>query len=87
MEVLFSSYSIFFTSSLCMNINSRKSVRCSAVPVAPKLLYVGFEDERGSGPEGANDLCLARIKPQGMNLSMTLGFEPHGWDWRHQAEI
>ena len=41
--------------------NSRKSVRWSAVPVAPKLVNVRCEGERGSGPEGADDLCLARI--------------------------
>ena len=39
--------------------NSRKSVRWSAVPVAPKLVYVRCEGERGSGPEGADDLCWA----------------------------
>ena len=42
-------------------VNSRKSVRWSAVPVAPKLVNVRCEGERGSGPEGADDLCLARI--------------------------
>ena len=41
--------------------NSRKSVRWSAVPVAPKLVSVRCEGERGSGPEGADDLCMARI--------------------------
>ena len=41
--------------------NSRKSVRWSAVPVALKLVNVRYEGERGSGPKGANDLCLARI--------------------------
>ena len=41
--------------------NSRKSVRWSAVPVAPKLVYVRCEGERGSGPEGADDLCWVRI--------------------------
>ena len=44
-----------------INKNSRKSVRWSAVPVAPKLVNVRCEGERGSGPEGADDLCLARI--------------------------
>ena len=42
-------------------VNSRKSVRWSAVPVAPKLVYVRCGSERGSGPEGADDLCWARI--------------------------
>ena len=37
--------------------NSRKSVRWSAVPVAPKLMYVGYGGERGSAPEGVDDLC------------------------------
>ena len=41
--------------------NSRKSVRWSAVPVAPKLVHVRCEGERGSGPEGADDLCWAKI--------------------------
>ena len=41
--------------------NSRISVRWSAVPVAPKSVHVRCEGERGSGPEGAKDLCLARI--------------------------
>ena len=40
--------------------NSRKSVRWSAVPVAPKLVYGRGGGERGSGPEGADDLCWAR---------------------------
>ena len=30
---------------------SRKSVRWSALSVAPKLVYVGCGGERGSGPE------------------------------------
>ena len=42
-------------------VNSLKRVRWSAVPVAPKLVNVRCEGERGSGPEGADDLCLARI--------------------------
>ena len=41
--------------------NSRKSFRWSAVPVAPKLVNVCCESERGSGPEGADDLCWAKI--------------------------
>ena len=41
----------------CHMKNSRKSVRWSAVPIAPKLVYVRCEGERGSGPEGADDLC------------------------------
>ena len=36
--------------------NSRKSVRWSAVPVAPVSVWM-YDGERGSGPEGANDLC------------------------------
>ena len=53
---------------LCETIGHRplrgrcpKSVRWSGVPVAPKLVNVRCEGESGSGPEGANDLCLARI--------------------------
>ena len=49
-----------FTSDFSAFSNSRKSVRWSAVPVAPKLVHVGCEGERGSGPEGADDLCWAR---------------------------
>ena len=41
--------------------NSRKRVRWSAVPVAPKLMNVRCEGERGSGLERANDLCWAKI--------------------------
>ena len=37
-----------------------KSVRWSSVPVAPKLVYGRGGGERGSGPEGADDLCWAR---------------------------
>ena len=37
-------------------MNSRKSVRWSAVPIAPVLVCVRCEGERGSGPKGANDL-------------------------------
>ena len=49
------------TDLLTQENNSRKSVRWSAVPVAPKLVYVRCGSERGSGPEGADDLCWARI--------------------------
>ena len=35
-----------------------KSVRWSAVPVAPQLVLVVCERERGSGPEGADDVCM-----------------------------
>ena len=41
------------------NINSRKSVRWSAVPV-PCLsrLWLKLRGEQGSGPEGVDDLCF-----------------------------
>ena len=42
--------------------NSRKIVRWSAVPVAPKLVYVRCGGEKGSNPEGANDPCWAHIE-------------------------
>ena len=37
-------------------VNSRKSVRWSAVPVAPVSVWM-CDGEWGSGPEGADDLC------------------------------
>ena len=54
--------------------NSPKSVRWSAVLVAPKLVHVRCEGERGSGPEGTDDLCWAKIR------ALRLGFEPRGWN-------
>ena len=33
----------------------------SAVPVAPQLVYERCEGDRGTGPEGADDLCWAKI--------------------------
>ena len=83
------------------NYNSRKSVTWSAVPIAPKFVYIWSGGERGSGPEGANDLCWARIwalrlgyKTPGWNLSfeakilaLRLGFEPRDWDWKHEVRI
>ena len=50
----------FFHSST--NGNSRKSVRWSAVPVAPVLVCVRCEGERGSGPKGADDLCSVSLE-------------------------
>ena len=47
---------------LLASVNSCKSVRWSAVPVAPKLVYVRCGGEKGSNPEGANDPCWARIE-------------------------
>ena len=42
------------------------------------------DGERGSGPEGADDLCLVGFEALGMNLSINyrlrLGFEHQGWD-------
>ena len=29
------------------------------------------DDERGSDPEGANDLCLVRFEDQGLELSIS----------------
>ena len=49
--------------------NSRKSVRWSAVSVAPMWVYVMWDGERGSGPEGADDLCLVSFEAEGLNLS------------------
>ena len=40
------------------NRKNPKSVRWSAVRVAPKSVLVGCDGERGSGPKGANDACF-----------------------------
>ena len=58
------------TASHSWVMKSRKSVRWSAVPAAPKLVYGRGGGERGSGPEGADDLCLVRLEPQGCDLSI-----------------
>ena len=49
--------------------NSRKSVKWSAVPVAPMQCECMWmcDSERGSGPEGANDLCLVGFGALGLN--------------------
>ena len=39
-------------------VNSRRSVRWSAVPDASRLGMWGRDGERGSGPEGTDDLYL-----------------------------
>ena len=43
------------------NIACKKVVRWSAVPVAPKVMYVTCGGERGSGPEGADDLTCFEV--------------------------
>ena len=49
--------------------NSRKSIRWTAVTIALRLMTVGCSggSKRGSGPEGADDLCF------GWNLSHMSG--------------
>ena len=36
----------------------------------PQCEYVVCEGERGSGPEGADDLCLVSFEALGLNLSI-----------------
>ena len=62
--------------------------RCPCVSVGE------CEGERGSGPEGADDLCLVSLELQGwdMNLKGLIspsrpGFEPWGWDLSLKARI
>ena len=50
-------------------IDSRKSVRWSAVPVAPVSVWM-CDGERGSGPEGADDLCLVILEALCWDLSL-----------------
>ena len=66
----------------------------SAVPVAPRLVNVRCEGERGSGPEGADDLCLARIEVLRWDWTLEagkrpsrLGLKSQGWDWSLQSGI
>ena len=54
-------------------LNSRKSVRWSAVPDAPREFMWICGGKRGSGPEGADDLCLASLELQGWDLSLKAG--------------
>ena len=68
-------------------VNSRKSVRWSAVPVAPKLVYVRCEGETGSGPEGADDLCCFYLSLKAGIRAWRLEFEPRGWALSHEAGI
>ena len=62
-----------------------------------------YDGERGSGPEGADDLCLVSFKdlghkagilalilgfgPQGLNFASRLEFWPKGWNFGFKAGI
>ena len=39
----------------------------------PLCEYVGCEGERGSGPEGADDLCLVSFEALGLKMSINNG--------------
>ena len=45
------------------------------------------DGERGSGPEGADDLCLVGFEALGMNLSINYRFKYRGCDLSLQAVI
>ena len=45
------------------------------------------DGERGSGPEGADDLCLVGFEALGLNLSINYGFKSQGCDLSPQAVI
>ena len=45
------------------------------------------DGERGSGPEGADDLCLVGFEALGLNLSINYGFKSQGCDLSLQAVI
>ena len=68
-------------------MNSRKSVRWSAVPVAPMLVFVMCDGERGSGPEGADDLCCFYLSLKAGIRAWRLEFRPPDWDLSLEAGI
>ena len=43
------------------------------------------DGERGSGPEGADDLCLVGFEAPGLNLSINYGFKSQGCDLSYEA--
>ena len=45
------------------------------------------DGERGSGPKGADDLCLVGFEALGLNLSINYGFELRGWDLSLEPRI
>ena len=74
----------FVRSSISIKFRQSEIV-AKAVPVAPIWVCDG---ERGSGPEGADDLCLVRFEPQGCDLSIgaeiqasIIRFELGGWNF------
>ena len=68
-----------------MNINSRKSVKWSAVPVPSKSeLWLKLRGEQGSGPEGVDDLCFHTY---GEFSPSPPGIGTLGWDLDFKAEI
>ena len=67
-------------------LNSRKSVRWSAVPV-PCLsgLWLKLRGEQGSGPEGVDDLCFHTYGE--FSPPPPSGIGPFSWDLDLEAEI
>ena len=61
--------------------NSRKSVRWSAVPVAPMWVYVGMRWLEGQRPRRGRWPMLSKF------LGFRLGFGPQGWDLGIKAGI
>ena len=60
-------------------LNSRKSVRWSAVPVpCSSRLWFKLRGEQGSGPNGADDLCFHTYGE--FSPSPPPGIGSHGWD-------
>ena len=49
------------------------------VPIAPKLVNVRCEGERGSGPKRAKDLCWVSI------LALRLRYKTQSWDLSYEA--
>ena len=45
------------------------------------------DGERGSGPEGADDLCLVGFEALGLNLSINYGFKSQGPNSSLEAQI
>ena len=79
----------------CRSImNSRKSVRWSAVSVAPKLVYVEYGGKTGSGPKESITYAELRSQHWGLDISHEagigaprLGLELQGWDWSLKSGI
>ena len=64
-----------------------KSVRWSAVPVAPKLVNVRCEGERGSGQKEPMTYAGLRFEHWSWDLSHEAEEEPSGLDWSLLAGV